>query len=71
MTMLYPNPCYNEVCYKGKSIVCQLLISSLSNGAISLLIWLDCVGEKSLWILISWLHQKPADLGLHCLSKMV
>ena len=24
---------------------------------------------KKVWILISWLHQKPADLDLHCFQK--
>ena len=24
---------------------------------------------KTVWILISWLHQKPADLDLHCFKK--
>ena len=41
----------------------KLLISSQFSGAISLLIWLLCVDEK-LWILISWLLMKPADLDL-------
>ena len=24
---------------------------------------------KTVWILISWLHQKPADLNPHCFQK--
>ena len=24
-----------------------------------------------MWILISWLHQKPADLDLHCFGVVV
>ena len=24
-----------------------------------------------MWILISWLHQKPADLDLHCFQKEI
>ena len=27
--------------------------------------------DEKLWILISWLHQKPADLDLHCFRKRV
>ena len=31
-------------------------------------IWVHCVDEK-VQIQISWLHQKPADLDLHCFKK--
>ena len=26
---------------------------------------------KTVWILISWLHQKPADLDLQCFQKQM
>ena len=26
---------------------------------------------EKVWILISWLHQKPADLDLHCFQKSI
>ena len=29
------------------------------------------VAVKTLWILISWLLQKPADLDLHCLQELI
>ena len=32
MTVLYPNPCYNKVCYKGPELVCTLVVYNLSPG---------------------------------------
>ena len=41
-----------------------------SSRATALLTWIHCVDEKRV-NLISWLHQKPADLNLHCFQKRV
>ena len=34
MTMLYPNLCYNEVCYKGTALSCRQTMNSYSGGLI-------------------------------------
>ena len=34
------------------------------------MIRLQCEDEK-VWIVISWLHQKPADLDLHCFLNII
>ena len=44
------------------------LISSHCHGVTSISVCIHCVGEK-LWIQISWILQKPADLGLHCFQR--
>ena len=35
----------------------------------SLIIMSSHVALKTVWIMISWLLQKPADLDLHCLQE--
>ena len=42
------------------------LISILSNGEVSISAWTQHVDEYSVDPDLSWLHQKPADLDLHC-----
>ena len=51
---------FNELC-----TLHELLIFSHANSVISLVLWIHCMNEK-VWILISWLLLKPADLDLHC-----
>ena len=46
----------------GYSTVCQ------SSGIVLLSIWNHRVDEQ-VWIMISWLYQKPADLDLRCFQK--
>ena len=46
-----------------------LSFPSQSSGAISVIDLDSLCGCKTVWILISWLHRKPADLDLHCFHK--
>ena len=44
------------------------------NAFLYLILWLLIIMSshlalKTVWILFSWLHQKPADLDLHCLQE--
>ena len=46
--------------YKINKILCFISLLTIMSSHVAL---------KTVWILISWLFQKPADLDLHCLQE--
>ena len=46
--------------YKINKILCFISLLTIMSSHVAL---------KTVWILISWLLQKPADLDLHCLQE--
>ena len=47
----------------------QCFTNTISSLLVACVCLMDEHGEKTVWIQVSWLHQKPADLELHCFQK--